>query len=278
MAADDLDAIATELAALPLAEFTAARDARAKAVDDAALAAAIRSLRKPSPAAWLTNLLVRERPTEVTQLLALGADLREAQQNLDARELAALTKERRSLVTVIAGLAGDLARERGVRVSPAVTEELAQTLLAALADAAAADAVASGRLVRSLAVVGFDAVDLDGAVAGTSPQATAPPVDELAERRRERARRELAEAEGAAEEAAAALRALEKRVAVQSRRRELLVSELATHEQRVRETKRALTEADRDGRLLDAERTTLEAALASAQEAARAAQERLGRA
>jgi hypothetical protein len=294
MAADDLDAIAAELAALPLAEFTAARDARAKAADDAALATAIRALRKPSPAAWLTNLLVRERPAEVAQLLALGADLREAQQNLDARELAALTKERRSLVTVIAGLAGDLARERGVRVSPAVTgdlarergvrvspavtEELAQTLLAALADAAAADAVASGRLVRSLAVVGFDAVDLDGAVAGTSPTTTAAPVDELAERRRERARRELAEAEGAAAEAAAALRALEKRVAVQSRRRELLVSELATHEQRVRETKRAITEADRDGRLLDAERATLETALAGAEEAARAAQDRLGRA
>lgn len=278
MATDDLDAIAARLGALPLAEFTAARDALAKAADDAALATAIRALRKPSPAAWLTNLLVRERPAEVTQLLALGADLREAQQNLDARELAALTKERRSLVTVIAGLAGDLARERGVRVSTAVTEELAQTLLAALADAAAADAVASGRLVRSLAVVGFDAVDLDGAVAGTSPTTSAAPVDELAERRRERARRELADAEGAAAEAAAALRALEKRVAVQSRRRELLVSELATHEQRVHETKRALTEADRDGRLLDAERATLETTLASAEEAARAAQDRLGRA
>lgn len=278
MGLDDLDAIAARLGELPLAEFTAARDALAKEADDTAQATAIRSLRKPSPAAWLTNLLVRERPAEVAQLLALGADLREAQQNLDARELAALTKERRSLVTVIAGLAGDLARERGVRVSPAVTEELAQTLLAALADPAAADAVASGRLVRSLAVVGFDAVDLEGAVAGTSPLATPAPVDELAERRRERARRELAEAEGAAAEAAAALRALEKRVTVQSRRRELLVSELATHELRVRETKRALTEADRDGRLLESERATLETALANAEEAARAAQDRLDRA
>ena len=275
MATDDLDAITAELAALPLAEFTAARDARAKAVDDAALATAIRALRKPSPAAWLTNLLVRERPDEVAQLLALGADLRAAQQNLDARELAALTTERRALVTVIAGLAGDLARDRGVRVSPTVTDELAQTLLAALADAAAADAVASGRLVRSLAVVGFDAVDLDGAVAGSAPTPVAAPVDELAERRRERARRELAEAEDAAAEAAAALRALQKRVTTQTRRRELLVSELETHEQRVRETKRALTEADRDGRLLESERAQLEQSLETAEAAARAARQRL---
>lgn len=275
MATDELDAITAELAALPLAEFTAARDAKAKAVDDAALATEIRALRKPSPAAWLTNLLVRERPDEVAQLLALGADLRAAQQNLDARELAALTTERRALVTVIAGLAGDLAHDRGVRVSPAVTDELAQTLLAALADAAAADAVASGRLVRSLAVVGFDAVDLDGAVAGSAPTPTAAPLDELAQRRRERARRELAEAESAAAEAAAALRALEKRMTTQTRRRELLVSELETHELRVRETKRALTEADRDGRLLETERADLERTLETAEAAAQAARQRL---
>lgn len=276
MATDDLDAITAELAALPLAEFTAARDAKAKTVDDATLAAAIRALRKPSPAAWLTNLLVRERPDVLAQLLALGADLRTAQQNLDARELAALTAERRALVTVIAGLAGDLARDRGVRVSPTVTEELAQTLLAALADAAAGDAVASGRLVRSLSVVGFDAVDLDGAVAGSAPTpTTAAPLDELAERRRERARRDLAEAENAAAEAAAALRALEKRLSTQARRRELLVSEIQTHEQRVRETKRALAEADRDGRLLESERAQLQQSLATAEAESRAARERL---
>ncbi len=272
---DDLDAIAAELAALPLAQFTAARDAHAKGVDDAALAARIRSLRKPSPAAWLANLLVRERPDEIATLLALGAELRDAQRDLDARGLAALTKERRVLVTAIARQAADLATDRGVRVSPAVAEELAQTLLAALADAAAADALVSGRLVRSLAVVGFDPVDLAGALSGGAAAASAAPVDELAERRRERARREVAEAEDAEAAAAAALRALGTRIAAHDRRRELLASELATHEQRVRETKRSLSEADREGRALVKDRLASEMALSRAEEAVIAARKKL---
>lgn len=271
----ELEVVAAELLAVPLAEFIAARDSRAKATDDPALATRIRSLRKPSPAAWLANLLVREQPDEVGQLLALGADLREAQQELDARELASLTKERRALVTAMARQAVALAAERGVKVSASVSEELAQTLLAALADAAAGDALRSGRLVRSLAVVGFEAVDLDGALAGDAPPASTAPVDELAERRRERARREAAEAEHAAAEAAAALNALAKRIAGHERRRELLVSELATHEQRVKETKRSIAESDREGRLLEKDRAAAEATVAETEAALAAARSKL---
>ena len=270
----ELEVVAAELLAVPLAEFIAARDSRATATDDPALATRIRSLRKPSPAAWLANLLVREQPDEVGQLLALGADLREAQQDLDARELATLTKERRALVTAMARQAVTLATERGVKVSASVSEELAQTLLAALADAAAGDALRSGRLVRSLAVIGFEAVDLDGALAGDVPAAAAP-IDELAERRRERARREAAEAEHAAAEAEAALNALAKRIAGHERRRELLVSELATHEQRVKETKRSIAESDREGRLLEKDRAAAESTVAEADAALRVARSKL---
>ena len=55
--------IADELYALPMAEFTPARDARAKALkgtDAAALAGPVKALKKPSLAAWVINLGVAE--------------------------------------------------------------------------------------------------------------------------------------------------------------------------------------------------------------------------
>ena len=57
---DPLLEIADDLYALPLADFTPARDALAKEHKaDKALAASIKGLRKASLAAWVVNLLVR---------------------------------------------------------------------------------------------------------------------------------------------------------------------------------------------------------------------------
>ncbi len=56
----DLDTVGTELYGLRPTEFTAARDAQAAAArrgGDRELAAAIKKLRRPTPAAWLVNLL-----------------------------------------------------------------------------------------------------------------------------------------------------------------------------------------------------------------------------
>ncbi len=60
-----LEEIADELYGLPPEEFTAARDARACALraSDRALADAVCALRRPTTAAWLVDLLVRERRT-----------------------------------------------------------------------------------------------------------------------------------------------------------------------------------------------------------------------
>ncbi|MFI9549933.1 hypothetical protein ACIHAR_39560 [Streptomyces sp. NPDC052016] len=72
----DLDAVADELYALPPGEFTAARDEHAKAAratGDRELADQTRRLRRPTQAAWASNLLVREDPDEVERLLQLGA-------------------------------------------------------------------------------------------------------------------------------------------------------------------------------------------------------------
>ena len=62
--------IADELYGLPLAEFTPARDARAKELKGTDLAPRVKALRKPSTAAWVVNLLMRRETEQVDQVLA----------------------------------------------------------------------------------------------------------------------------------------------------------------------------------------------------------------
>ncbi|WP_248148200.1 transposase [Microbacterium aoyamense] len=199
MDAADLDDIAAELYALPPAEFTAARNARAMGP----LAAQVKALRKPVVSAWAVDLLVRAGG--LTDALELAAALREAQDDLDAPELARLGRQRRSLVAALAAQAVAAAGEHDVTVSAAAREDIEKTLNAAMMDASAAAAVMTGRLVRPLVASGLDAVDLEGAVAGSTPdgRATAAPSrDDLAERRARKAAEKAArEADRAANEA-----------------------------------------------------------------------------
>ena len=71
----------------------------AKADGDKALAKEIGALPKPSAAAWVCNLLVREHREEIENLVELGTLLREAQENLAGDQLRALDVQRRQLVT-----------------------------------------------------------------------------------------------------------------------------------------------------------------------------------
>ena len=85
---DDLLDIADELYGLPLADFTPARDAKAKELKGTDLAAPVKALKKPTMAAWVVNMLVRHETEQVDQVLAVGAALRDAAQSLDGKELA----------------------------------------------------------------------------------------------------------------------------------------------------------------------------------------------
>ena len=156
---------AAELYGLPLAEFTPARDARAKSLRGTPEAAAVKALRKPSTAAWVVNLLVRFETDQVAQLLEVGAGLRAAQASLDATQLRELTVQRRQLTAAMTTRARALARERGLRVTDAVAEQVEQTLTAAMVDEGAAAAVASGLLVVPMVATGFTPVDAAAAVA-----------------------------------------------------------------------------------------------------------------
>jgi len=67
---------------LPLAEFTAARNAlaaRLKKAGQAAAAEQVKGLPKPSVAAWVVNQVARAHPRELQALLAAGDKFRDAQ-------------------------------------------------------------------------------------------------------------------------------------------------------------------------------------------------------
>jgi regulator of replication initiation timing len=225
---------ADALYALPLGEFTAARDARAKELkrSEAELSRAVKALPKPSLAAWVVNLLVRRETEQVEQVLEVGAALRQAQAGMDAEELRALTRQRRQLTAAVTGRARARASEAGQRVTQAVADQVEATLTAAMVDAGCAAAVRSGQLVTALAATGVDEVDVASAVATpaalgfvAAPCEAAPvarpdlrvvPDPEADARRRREARREAEEQLTEAEEAleAASGEADEARAAV----------------------------------------------------------------
>ncbi|MFF8833224.1 hypothetical protein [Streptomyces sp. NPDC015131] len=161
----DLDTITDELYGLRPDRFTAARNARAAEArkdGDRALANAVRALRRPTLAAWVSNLLVRERPDETTSLAALGEGLRRAHHELDGERLRELSRKQHVLVAALARQARQLAADAGQEVGEDVQHEVEATLHAVLADPAAAEEWATGRLVRPLsAPVGFAAALTD---------------------------------------------------------------------------------------------------------------------
>jgi hypothetical protein len=157
----DLDTVADELYGLAPSEFTPQRDARATAArrgGDRALAAEIKKLRRPTTAAWLANLLTRERGQQITDLLDLGAALRTAQAKLATEDLRRLSLERHRELAGLEGEARELADRYGQAVSDAAAHELAATLEAALADEEAADALRAGRLTTGLHYSGLGLV------------------------------------------------------------------------------------------------------------------------
>lgn len=158
---------AQTLYALPLDEFTPRRNALAKELRarDRELAEAVRRLPKPGAAAWAVNLFARRRERELRQLLDLGAQLRESQQELAGDGLRDLTAQAGPLVRQVTREARRLAEEEAVSLSGMAVRQVEQTLRAAMADEEAAEAVRAGLLTRPLRAVGFGAVDVTAAVA-----------------------------------------------------------------------------------------------------------------
>jgi hypothetical protein len=257
------DAVA-ELYGLVPADFTSARNEKAKqakAAGDAELSKAIQGLKKPTTGAWLVNTLVREYADEIDQALALGAEMRAAQADMDGAQLRTLDKQRRQLLTGLVTQTRALARDRGHKVTEQNARDIEGTLRAALADETAATAVRSGALLDTFTASGLEPVELDGLVAlagATAPKRkakpkTQEPVDELAAKRAkelslarealDKAQAELKDAEARREDArseAASADDVQKAAANQVKR---LRAELDEAEQAETEAKREATKA-----------------------------------
>jgi hypothetical protein len=268
-----LDEVADELYAARPDEFIPRRDeavARAKEAGDRDLARAVGRLRRPTRAAWLSNLLARERPDQLEGLLGMAEGLAEAQRTLDGTALRQLSSQRRKLVAAVAQEAARLARAEHEPVSDQLMRELGDILEAALADPAVADEVRSGRLTRTVSYSGFGPAAQPGAAPQPGRPRPAPPrrapaepepepvVDDRAEqerqereRRAERERREQALAAAEAEEEAARDRqvaaegAREDAVAARDDARDR-VSRLAAELEAAREAERSAADAARE--------------------------------
>ncbi|WP_372468328.1 transposase [Microbacterium maritypicum] len=210
MAGPTFEEIAAALYAGPPESFVSSRKTHAESVEDRVLAARIRALRKPSVAAWVVNLFAQERAGQLGEALQLAAELREAQEDLDAPALAKLGRERRALTRRLAEMAAELAGSRGEKITSATREAVEGSISAAFFDPAAAGAVASGRLMRAIEA-SASSDDIRDAVVGEIPELESVPQrppDELQARRLRRdAQRLLASAE---KERKAAERALAK--------------------------------------------------------------------
>jgi hypothetical protein len=190
---------ADDLYALPLEEFTRARNELAKQLKDPS----IRELKKPSVSAWAANQLARKREVDVRRLLRAGERLEQAQRGIvgggDQSAFAEAQREERDAVKRLRGEAADILREAGHPASDATLERLAGTLHAAASTEEGRTALRSGRLTEDLEPLGFGA--LAGVVAKSGgrrppPRAAPPP---RPNRQLEKARAELAAAREEAE-------------------------------------------------------------------------------
>jgi hypothetical protein len=157
---DAAERAADELYALPPAEFTSARDERAKALrkdGDREAANEVKGLRKPTVAAWALNQLARQRREDVETLLAAGEDLRAAQEELlgggERSAFQEAAARERELVAKLSADGAALAREAGERAA-GLQEKLAATLHGAALDEETAEELRAGRLLREREAVG----------------------------------------------------------------------------------------------------------------------------
>ena len=176
--------VADRLYAVPPDEFVAERAALARGARDRGereLATAVGKLPKPTVAAWLLNQLVRRRPEAVEQLVALGDELRAAQESLAGDDLRVLSRQRQSVLAGFVRQVKALAGELGRPASDSVTQQVQETLGAAMADGAAGQALRSGRLTTGLSYVGLGEVGAPTTGGQRARPAQRAQRDELAE-------------------------------------------------------------------------------------------------
>ena len=150
------------LYALPLEEFTRERDAlskRLRADGDRDSAAAVKSLKKPSVAAWAVNQVRRDRPEDVRSLLDVTEELHRVYAGLSsagARErLAEAADMQRELIRSLVRCAQQLLEAGGHNASEGTLNKVADTLRAAALDDELREQVSAGRVVKEQRAAGL---------------------------------------------------------------------------------------------------------------------------
>jgi len=230
-----------KLYGLPLSQFTAARNARAKTLrkSDPELAAAVAALPKPSVSAGALNELVHEDPSEVRALVQSGKRLRQAQEaavsGTKGADLNEAIKEHR---VALDRVQRDLRRRK---LSSTTIDRATQTLRVASLDPELWPLLERGLLHEDLTASGFG---LDPGIVPARPKqepkqkaaakkAAAPPKPKpdkkAAEQRRREARERLREAK-------AALAEVEKRARAVARELERATADVQRAQQRLDES------------------------------------------
>jgi hypothetical protein len=208
-----------KLYGLPLSEFTAARNARAKTLKqkDPELAAAVAALPKPSVASGALNELVREDPSEIRALVQSGKRLRAAQEAAVAGKEggADLTEAIAEHRTALERVQRELRRRK---LSGPTLDRATQTLRVASLDPELWPLLERGLLHEDLASSGFG-IDpglvpkrKPNSKVTAAPEAKPKPDRKAEEKRRREARAALRDAEAVLAEARQRVRAAQRDV------------------------------------------------------------------
>jgi hypothetical protein len=189
----------------PLEEFTPRRNAL---VEDLLLdgkgdaAKWVKSLRKPTRAAWLVNQLQAKNGRAIRRLLKASAELRAAQDEMlagstDQRKLRATATKERMAIDSLTASAETIGRSEGV--GEQIMARVSETLQAAASDPEVAKAIELGRLDREQRAASLGLVGSAGAVPAAGRKGKDPAGErrsrEQRAKRRKAAERQLAAAE-----------------------------------------------------------------------------------
>ena len=201
-AVPDLEEELDALYALPLEEFTRARNdlaSRLKKAGQGDAAERVKSLPKPSVPAWAVNQLARTEPVMVRELIEAGRTLREASLAGRGAEVREASAAERRVVRALTASARALLGARG----GANAERVATLLRTASLDDEARRLLERGRLSGEIEPAGFEA--LAAMAAQPAPRSRAKEKDRSAEELREaRERVKTARADARAERRRAA--------------------------------------------------------------------------
>jgi hypothetical protein len=162
----DVHQVISELYALPLADFTRARNARAadlKAAGRPADALAIRELSRPPVTLWAVNRLAQADAERLATFVASVEEIRRTQLR-DPRAASEAVQRQRAALDALVSRATALLTDQGQRATPAAQRRISDTLLGAAVDREHTEALTAGRLTEELPAPGFEV--LTGAPSG----------------------------------------------------------------------------------------------------------------